>query len=90
MESCVNDFNPLIIAVATLMTAQVPAVIAMLMNQSKMKHDLAVAKQLTYTIDRKTDIQTTILSNGFHGAPGAPGPQGPPGKDAPGADVAQN
>jgi hypothetical protein len=77
MNNCVNDFNPLIIAIATLMTAQVPAVIAMLMNQSKMKHDISVAKTLGYTIDRKTDLQTEIIKNGYKGPPGPPGPPGP-------------
>jgi hypothetical protein len=82
MSDCVNNFNPIIIAIATLMTAQVPAVIAMLLNQQKMKHDISVAKSLSYQIDRKTDVQTVILSNGFHGPPGSPGAPGRDGRDA--------
>jgi hypothetical protein len=90
MQNCVNDFTPVIIAIASLLTVQVPAVVAMLLNQHKMKHDIAVAKSLSYQIDRKTDMQTTILSNGFHGPPGAPGAPGAPGRDSPGYEAAQN
>jgi hypothetical protein len=79
MDSCVNNFNPIIIAIAGLLSAQVPIFIGMLLNQAKIKHDVAVNKKLGYTIDKKTDIQTVILKNGFHGPPGPAGPPGPPG-----------
>lgn len=82
MQACTNDFNPIIIAIATLLTAQMPAVIAIWLNQAKIKHDVSVAKSLSYQIDRKTDVQTVILSNGFHGPPGAPGAPGRDGRDA--------
>lgn len=80
MSSCVNDFTPIIAAVATILTIQVPVLVALFVNQFKIKHDVSVSKALNYTIDRKTDIQTTILSNGFHGEKGE---KGEPGKDSP-------
>jgi hypothetical protein len=82
MQNCTADWNPLIIAIATLVSVQVPAVIALLLNQAKIKHDISVTKSLGYQIDRKTDVQTTILSNGFHGPAGAPGAPGRDGRDA--------
>lgn len=82
MQTCTTDWNPLIVAIATLLTIQVPAVIALLLNQYKIKHDVQVSKSLSYQIDRKTDVQTVILSNGFHGPPGAPGAPGRDGRDA--------
>lgn len=78
MSTCINDFTPIIAAVATILTIQVPVLVALFVNQYKIKHDVSVSKALNYTIDRKTDIQTTILSNGFHGDKGD---KGEPGKD---------
>lgn len=81
METCSPDFQPIILAIAGLLTVQVPILVKMMANQAKIKHDVAISKGLTYTIDRKTDIQSSILANGFHGAPGAPGTPGKDGKD---------
>jgi hypothetical protein len=79
MSNCINDFSPLITAIAALLTVQVPIIVTVLLNQHKIKHDLAISKSLSYSIDRKTDLQTEIIKNGYHGPPG---PQGPPGRDA--------
>lgn len=81
MQPCSPDFQPLIVAIATLLSVQVPLLVGLAINQYKIKHDVAVNKSLNYTIDRKTDIQTVILKNGFHGPPGPVGPAGKDGSD---------
>lgn len=85
MTTCNPDFSPLIIAIATLITIQVPLIIAAIINVYKVKHDVSVSKGLGYDTVKKVDELTLITKNGFHGPPGPPGPTGPTGATGPAA-----
>jgi len=63
MQNCVNDFNPLILAIAGFISIQLPIVISLLVNQQKIKNSVIISQGISSSIEKKTDIQTDILTN---------------------------
>lgn len=48
--NCVNDFSPLIAALATLLTVQAPVLVGLVVNQIRMRNEIAHNTRLTYNL----------------------------------------
>lgn len=79
---CTNDLTPIIVAVATIITFQVPIVVGALLAWLKASRDRRTLKQVGYETKQKVEELTLITKNGFHGPPGPTGPAGPAGPPA--------
>jgi hypothetical protein len=66
MPNCVNDFSPLILAVAGVISVQMPILITMLVNQQKIKRDVIISKGLNYNNEREMTHQTNMINAGLN------------------------
>lgn len=56
--NCVNDFSPLIAALATLLTVQAPVLVGLAVNQFRLRNELARNTHMTRNIQEVTNRES--------------------------------